>query len=254
MPPSTELPPAAWSAEADVGAERRNPVPLSQKSRCLAGRRPAKARRATPNRRRARSNQTARRLPRGFLWPRGDRGTPRVLMMPPSRGAWRCKRGRGRSLPGRADRPQRWQARRAETVLAAPVGHRHARAAALDGKRNGVKGTLAAPAAAPPVSRSETTDRPLALSYPTPAPGPRCGPGARSIHVSRPREPAARTRLWRDPSPDVRGPVVHQDPPPVEQVGAPVGRFHAIAVDVRKRELADLARRVGALRRPVPKA
>ena len=99
MPPSTELPPAAWSAEADVGAERRNPVPLSQKSRCLAGRRPAKARRATPNRRRARSNQTARRLPRGFLWPRGDRGTPPVFMKPPSRGAWRCKRGRGRSLP-----------------------------------------------------------------------------------------------------------------------------------------------------------
>ena len=43
--------------------------------------------------------QTARRLPRGFLWPRGDRGAPRYLMKPPSRGAWRCKRGRGRALP-----------------------------------------------------------------------------------------------------------------------------------------------------------
>ena len=31
---------------------------------------------------------------------------------------------------GRADEPQRWQARRAETVLAATVGHRHAAAAA----------------------------------------------------------------------------------------------------------------------------
>ena len=41
VPPSTELPPAAWSAEADVGAERCNQVPLSRSSRCLAGRRPA---------------------------------------------------------------------------------------------------------------------------------------------------------------------------------------------------------------------
>ena len=170
MPPSTELPSAAWSAEADVGAERRNPVPLSQKSRCLAGRRPAKARRATPNRRRARSNQTARRLPRGFLWPRGDRGTPRVLMMPPSRGAWRCKRGRGRSLPGRADRPQRWQSRRAETVLAATVGHRHARAAALDGKRKGVKGTLAALLRLRP-SRTARDGSPISTQLPHARPG-----------------------------------------------------------------------------------
>ena len=154
---------------------------------------------------------------------------------------------------GRADKPQRWQARRAETVLAATVGHRQAAAAALDGKRKGVKGTLAALAAAPPVSRSEAADRPSALSYPTPAPGPRCGPGARSI-ASRPREPAARTRLWRDRSPDVHGPVVHQYPAPVEQVAAPVRGLDPIAVDVRKRELADLARRVGALRRPIPKA
>ena len=154
---------------------------------------------------------------------------------------------------GRADEPQRWQARRAETVLAATVGHRHAAAAALDGKRKGVKGTLAAFAAAPTVSHCESTDRPLALSYPTPAPGPRCGPGARSI-ASRPREPAARTRLWRDRSPDVHGPVVHQDPAPIEQVAAPVRGLDPIAVDVRKRELADLARRVGALRRPIPEA
>ena len=253
MPPSTELPPAAWSAEADVGAERRNPVPLSQKSRCLAGRRPAKARRATPNRRRARSNQTARRLPRGFLWPRGDRGTPGIHeVSEPWRVALQAGPG-ALTSSGRADKPQRWQARRAETVLAATVGHRHAAAAALDGKRKGVKGTLAALAAAPPVSRSEAADRPSALSYPTPAPGPRCGPGARSI-ASRPREPAARTRLWRDRSPDVHGPVVHQDPASVEQVAAPVRGLDPIAVDVRKRELADLARRVGALRRPIPEA
>ena len=60
-------------------------------------------------------------------------GNSPVLMMPPSRGAWRCNRGRGRSLPGRADEPRRWQARRAETVLAATVGHRHAAAAAWVG-------------------------------------------------------------------------------------------------------------------------
>ena len=60
-------------------------------------------------------------------------GEPPVFMKPPSRGAWRCKRGRGRSLPGRADEPRRWQARRAETGLAATVGHRHAAAAAWVG-------------------------------------------------------------------------------------------------------------------------
>ena len=55
---------------------------------------------------------------------------------------WRValQRGRGRSLPGRADQPRRWQARRAETGLAATVGHRHAAAAAWDGKRKGVNG------------------------------------------------------------------------------------------------------------------
>ena len=74
---TTELPPAAWSAEADVGAERRNQVPLSRSIAMSRADAPPQARRATPDRRRARSTQTARRLPRGFLWPRGDRGTPR---------------------------------------------------------------------------------------------------------------------------------------------------------------------------------
>ena len=50
--------------------------------------------------------------------------------------------------------------------------NRHAAATAWDGKSKGVKGTLAALVAAPPVSHSEATDRPLQLSYPTPAPGP----------------------------------------------------------------------------------
>ncbi len=38
---TTELPPAAWSADADVGASRRNQVPYRDPSRCRAGRRPA---------------------------------------------------------------------------------------------------------------------------------------------------------------------------------------------------------------------
>ena len=191
VPPSTGLPLAAWSAEADVGAARRNPVPYRGHRDVLRADAPPKARWANPNRMRAQLSLTARRLPRGFLWPRGNRGTPRYSMTP-SRGAWRCKRGRGRSLPGRADGPRRWQARRAETGLAATVGYRHAAAAALDGKRKGVKGTLAALAAAPPVSHSEATDRPFQLSYPTPAPAARCGPGARSNRASRPRGPATR--------------------------------------------------------------
>ena len=85
--------------------------------------------------------QTARRLPRGFLWPRGDRGAPRSLMKPPSRGAWRCKRGRGRSLP-LAVRTKRNAGRRgAPKPCSRPLSDdRHAAAAALDGKRKGVIG------------------------------------------------------------------------------------------------------------------
>ena len=77
------------------------------------------------------------------------------------------------TLPGRADEAQRWQARRAETGLAAPVGPPTRRSRRLGRQRKASQGTLAALAAAPPVSLSETTDRPFQLSYPTPAPGPR---------------------------------------------------------------------------------
>ena len=101
---------------------------------------PPQARWATPHRMGAHSRQTARRLPRGTFRATRRPGETPVFMKPPSRGAWRCKRGRGRSLPGRADEPRRWQARRAETGLAAAVGHRHAAAAAWDGKRKGVNG------------------------------------------------------------------------------------------------------------------
>ena len=98
---TTGLPPAAWSADADVGAERRNPVPYRGHRDVLRADAPPKARWANPNRMGAQLSQTARRLPRGTSrGPSGNRGTPRYSMTP-SRGAWRCKRGRGRSLPGR---------------------------------------------------------------------------------------------------------------------------------------------------------
>ena len=152
---TTELPPAAWSAEADVGAERRNQVPYRDPSRCRAGRRPApgttghseaEAGSLKPNGEAAAVRDLTDRC--------GDRGTPRVLTMPPSRGAWRCKRGRG-IFSGRADEAQRWQARRAETVLAATAGRPARRSRRFGRQRKASKGTLAAFAAAPPVSRSE---------------------------------------------------------------------------------------------------
>ena len=182
---TTELPPAAWSAEADVGAERRNQVPLSRSIAMSRGQTP-RPRHDGPLLTGGGLAQTKRR---GGC--RADSCGHAATGEPPgideASEPWRVALQAGPGAftsSGRADEPQRWQARRAETVLAATVGHRHARAAALDGKRKGVKGTLAALAAAPPVSRNETTDRPSALSYPTPAPGPRCGPGARSIHAS----------------------------------------------------------------------
>ena len=94
---------------------------------------------------------------------------------------WRValQAGPGAFTPsGRADEPQRWQARRAETGLAAAVGHRHAAAAALDGKRKGVKGTLAALAAAPPVSHQRGDGSPISTQLPHARPG---------VAVTRPR-------------------------------------------------------------------
>ena len=73
-------------------------------------------------------------------------------------------------------------------------------------------------------------------------------------HGPQPGGPAARTRWRWNRSGDVRGPVVHQDPASLEQVAVPVGGLDTVTVDVGKRELAHLARRVGALRRPVPEA
>ena len=102
---TTELPPAAWSADADVGAERRNQVPYRDPSRCRAGRRPAPGTtgHSEPEAGSLKPNGEAAAV-RDLSDLCGDRGTPRVLMMPPSRGAWRCKRGRGHSLAVRTKR------------------------------------------------------------------------------------------------------------------------------------------------------
>ena len=92
-----KLPGAAWSADADVGAARRNPVPLSRSSRCLAGRRPAVGTlsHSEPDGGSAQSNGEAAAA-RDLSGSKRRPGNPPVLMMPPSRGARRCKRGRGR--------------------------------------------------------------------------------------------------------------------------------------------------------------
>ena len=47
-------------------------------------------------------------------------------------------------------------------------------------------------------------------------------------------------------------PVVHEPPPPLEQVRPRVGGFDLVLNDMRQRRLDDLARVVGLLRRPVP--
>lgn len=48
-------------------------------------------------------------------------------------------------------------------------------------------------------------------------------------------------------------PFLHERPAPVEEIGPPIGGLHPIRVHMRQGEFADLARYIGALRRPVPK-
>ena len=62
--------------------------------------------------------------------------------------------------------------------------NRHARAAALDGKRKGVKGTLAAPAAAPPVSRKRGDGSPITTQLPHARPGAALRPRGAVDHAS----------------------------------------------------------------------
>ncbi len=145
---------------------------------------PPQARRATPKRRRARSSQTARRSPHGTSRSGAVTGEPPGI--DDASEPWRValQAGPG-ALPGRADEAQRLQARRAETVLAATVGQPARRSRRLGRQRKASQGTLAALAAAPPVSLSEAADRPSALSYPTPAPGLRDADPGRGRYVLR---------------------------------------------------------------------
>ena len=155
-------------------------MPYRDPSRCRAGRRPApgttghsepEAGLAQPKRR--------GRLPRGFLWPTRRPGNPPVFMKSPSRGAWRCKRGRRRSLPLAVRTKRNAGKRGAPKPCSRPLpDDRHAAAAAWVGSRKASKGTLAAFAAAPPVSRSE-------------------GSGIAHQHSATPRPP--RGRVMRTP-------------------------------------------------------
>ena len=152
--------------------------------------------------------QTARRLPRGFLWPRGDRGTPRYLMKPPSRGAWRCKRGRGRSLPLAVRTKRNAGMRSAPKPCSRPLSHDDTpQPPHWTASVKASLGTLAALAAAPTVSRSEARIAHFNLATPPPrgrvmrtrgvidrTSRPRTG-GAQSVRrhtrPSRPSGPAA---------------------------------------------------------------
>ena len=116
-------------------------------------------------------------------------GNPPVLVKPPSRGAWRCKRGRGRSLPLAVRTKRNAGKRGAPKPCSRPLSDdRHARAAALDGKRKGVKGTLAAHAAAPPVSHSEGRIAHHHSATPRPPRGRVMRTRGAVDHVSRPRD------------------------------------------------------------------
>ena len=58
--------------------------------------------------------------------------------------------------------------------------------------------------------------------------------------------------LKRTMSTELGGPIVHQPPPTLEQVGACVNGLDLVLDHVRQRRLDDLARMVCLLRRPVP--
>ena len=52
----------------------------------------------------------------------------------------------------------------------------------------------------------------------------------------------------------VRSPIVHEPPPPLEQVGPGIGHLDLVLDHVRERRLDDLAPMVRRLGRPVAKA
>ena len=95
-------------------------------------------------------------------------------MKPPSRGAWRCKRGRGRSLPlavrtnrnaGKRGAPKPGSRPLSDTDTPQPPHW----TASVKASRALSQHLLRLR----PSRTSEATDRPFQLSYPTPAPGSR---------------------------------------------------------------------------------
>ena len=51
---------------------------------------------------------------------------------------------------------------------------------------------------------------------------------------------------------DILRPLVHEPPPPLEQVGAPVRSLNLVLDHVRQRRIDDLPQVIGLFRRPVP--
>ena len=107
---------------------------------------------------------------------------------------------------GRADQAQRWQARRAETVLAATVGRPARRSRRLGRQRKASQGTLAALAAAPPVSRSEGRIAHHNLATPRPPRGRMTRSRGAVDPASRPRD-ASRCHVASGPVPAPTAPV-----------------------------------------------
>ena len=205
VPPSTGLPPAAWSAEADVGAERRNQVPLSRSSRCRAGRRPAPGTTGHSEAEAGSLKPNGQAATARILVATRRPGNPPVVMKPPSRGAWRCKRGRGHSVSGRAEEAQRWQARRAETVLAATVGRPTRRSRRLGRQRKASQGTLAALLRLRP-SRAARDGSPISTYQPRPPRGRMTRSRGAVDPASRPRD-ASRCHVASGPVPAPTAPV-----------------------------------------------
>ena len=78
----------------------------------------------------------------------------------------------------------------------------------------------------------------------------RTGPPLDGTHSKRSAPRGSRPTLILK----VLRPVVHQQPPPLEQVRPRIRRLHLVRHHMRQRRLDDLPRMVGPLRRPVPEA
>ena len=183
VPPSTGLPPAAWSADADVGAARRNPVPYRDHRDVLRADAPPQARWATSNSMELDGGSESKRRGGCRTGPHGPvrrPGNPPGLVMPPSRGAWRCKRGRGHSLAVRTKRNA--GNRGAPKPCSRPLpDDRHAAAAAWVGsvRRQWALSQHCCGSARLAQARQRIAHQHSAT--PRPPRAARCGPGARLI-------------------------------------------------------------------------